>query len=61
MKRLFLLTMLMSFAVAQFNPYDMVNYPVKGDSIVLPTPVKAMFKSFLLIGNFSDDTVGIIS
>lgn len=50
MKRLFSLLMLMSFAVPQFNPYDMANYPVKRDSIELATPVKAMFKSFLLPG-----------
>jgi len=40
----------MSIGFAQFDPYDLANYPVERDSISLPKPVKAMFKSFLVPG-----------
>ncbi len=50
MRRIFALFIFISISVAQFDPYDLANYPVERDSIGLPIPVKAMFKSFVLPG-----------
>ena len=50
MNRIFSLFIFMSIGFAQFDSYDLANYPVERDSIGLPKPVKAMFKSFLVPG-----------
>jgi len=50
MKRFILLTLFISMGLAQFNPYEVSNYPVQRDSVRMPLSAKAMFKSFLIPG-----------
>ncbi len=50
MKRFIPFTLFLTIGFAQFNPYDISNYPIQQDSVGIPAPAKAMFKSFLIPG-----------
>ena len=50
MRKILLFNILLSIGLAQFNPYDLNNYTVQRDSVSIPLPAKAMFKSLLIPG-----------
>lgn len=50
MKFFFTLIFLLSKGLAQFDPYNFVNYPFQGDSVAMPIATKAMFKSLIIPG-----------
>ncbi|MDP6338968.1 MAG: DUF5683 domain-containing protein [Candidatus Marinimicrobia bacterium] len=50
MKRFAPAIFILSVGFSQFNHYDLANYPVQRDTIGLPGPAKAMFKSFIVPG-----------
>ena len=50
LKFFLLLFFSLSLSFSQFNIYNLDNYPVKQDTVRIPVPVKAMFKSLLIPG-----------
>ena len=50
MRFLITLFLLQNLIFAQYNHYDIKNYALKQDSLFLPLPAKAMFKSLLIPG-----------
>ena len=50
MRKILLFNILLSIGLTQFNPYDLNNYTVQRDSVGIPLPAKAMFKSLLIPG-----------
>ena len=50
MRKILLFNIFLSIGLTQFNPYDLNNYTVQRDSVSIPLPAKAMFKSLLIPG-----------